>query len=494
MKNEAGQATGLGSDSLESGAVTTTATPPHHDPETARLLAEAECEQKRSERRQEAYTRRFALPVISYRLSTIRPKHVHWLWPERIARGKVTLAAGNPGLGKSQIAASITAIVTTGGHWPVDRTRCERGSVLLLSAEDDPADTIVPRLQVAGADLERVETIEAIREITEDSERQRALSLIDDLEHLEDKTHAMGDCALVIIDPISAFLGAGRIDSHNNSDVRGVMQGLQRFAERTGAAVLCVSHLSKGKQSQALMAVMGSLGFVAAARAAFGVFADDSEDGRRLFLPLKNNIGDDHTGLAFRIESATTEDGIASSRIAWEAEYISRSADEIYSDTGESDRTATDEAVEFLQQTLASGPMPVKEVKAHAREAGINEKPLRNARCRLGIKPEKTRFDGGWQWGLPAEDGPSSAPKMPLPPEGAPYDGQGTLGHRGQLGEDSRAPWTVHDAIKRAIAGRPVAVEDVLTRMSDDDVEDLAAGEMDAASLEHLVRKAEIER
>ncbi len=91
--------------------------------------------------------------VFSQLFSDIPHQPIHWLWLGRIARGKVTIMAGNPSLGKSQITASLVTIVTTGGIWPVDNIRCQPGSVVFLSAEDDPGDTIGPRLKAAGADL-----------------------------------------------------------------------------------------------------------------------------------------------------------------------------------------------------------------------------------------------------------------------------------------------------------------------------------------------------
>jgi RecA-family ATPase len=79
-------------------------------------------------------------------LSDIQAKPVDWLWPYRIARGKLTIIAGDPGLGKSQITASIASIVTTAGLWPVDRQKPDQGAVLFLNAEDDAAETLRPRL------------------------------------------------------------------------------------------------------------------------------------------------------------------------------------------------------------------------------------------------------------------------------------------------------------------------------------------------------------
>jgi len=102
--------------------------------------------------------------IVVRRLSEIQTKPIRWLWPGRIARGKVSMIAGHPGLGKSQVTAALAAVVTTGGKWPVDISACEVGSVILLNAEDDAADTIRPRLEAAGADVSRIEIVEAVTE------------------------------------------------------------------------------------------------------------------------------------------------------------------------------------------------------------------------------------------------------------------------------------------------------------------------------------------
>ena len=97
-------------------------------------------------------------------MSDIKAAPINWLWKGRIAKGKLTIIAGNPGLGKSQLTANITAIVTNGAKWPVDGTTCTQGGVVILSAEDTPEDTIRPRLEAAGAKLENVFIIDAIEE------------------------------------------------------------------------------------------------------------------------------------------------------------------------------------------------------------------------------------------------------------------------------------------------------------------------------------------
>ena len=94
--------------------------------------------------------------------SEIEIKPISWLWPDRIARGKQTIIAGEPGLGKSQLSAYLAATVSTGGDWAGGEGSATLGKVIILSAEDDPADTMVPRLMAAGADLKNIHIVTAV--------------------------------------------------------------------------------------------------------------------------------------------------------------------------------------------------------------------------------------------------------------------------------------------------------------------------------------------
>src|SRR5262249_30786898 len=160
------------------------------------------------------------------------------------------------------------AIVTTGGRWPVDRSLCTPGDVVFLSAEDDPADTLRPRLEAAGANLHRVHVLDrVILGYTGGGHQQnRAFTLQQDLEALSVKLAELGDVAAVIIDPITAYLG--EVDSHRNAEVRALLAPLSELAAQHNTAIIGVSHLNKSAGSEALMRVTGSLAFVAAARAA----------------------------------------------------------------------------------------------------------------------------------------------------------------------------------------------------------------------------------
>jgi hypothetical protein len=340
-------------------------------------------------------------PLVVHRVADIEARSVQWLWPECIACGKVTVLAGHPGLGKSQLALGIAAIVTSGSRWPVNGARAESGSVVILSAEDDPADTIRPRLEAAGANLTLCHIIEATQDIGDDGKpRRRGFSLVDDLARLGAELRRIGNVALVIIDPITAYLGA--IDSHRNAEVRAVLAPLAELAAQHGVAVLAISHLRKSLAGDAVLQVTGSLAFAAAARAVFIVARDPDSAARRLFLPAKNNLGEDRTGYAYRIQAAALTGDIVTSRIVWEPETVTMTADEaLASRAAEAKPRPRDMAAEWLSEVLADGPVAVSVIQADAKAAGFHWPTVRRAANQLDTTTVKTAFEGGWAWRLP---------------------------------------------------------------------------------------------
>ena len=179
---------------------------------------------------------------ILYRCaSEIAMEPVQWIWPGRVALGKHTCIAGEPGTGKSKLTIDLAARVSMGAPFPCGEGVAPQGSVIILSAEDSDGDTVVPRLHAAGADLGRVNTVKVVEA---DEGGRRAFNLQADLDALGRMIVKLGDVQLVVIDPISTYLGRG-LDSHRNSDVRGVLEPLSEMAERLGVAIVSVTHFSK---------------------------------------------------------------------------------------------------------------------------------------------------------------------------------------------------------------------------------------------------------
>jgi putative DNA primase/helicase len=341
--------------------------------------------------------------LIARCAADVKPEPVEWLWPGRVARGKLTLIAGEAGLGKSQLAIAMAAAVTTGGEWPCCEGRAPLGSVVILSAEDGAADTVIPRLIAAGADCKRVHIVSAVRD--DAGHRSFGLSAAD-LALLEQLFSEIGDVKLIIIDPISSYLGP-RVDSHVNAAVRGVLEPVSEMAARLGIAILAITHPPKGTGTTAINRFIGSIAFVAAARAAFMVTRDPDDENRRLFLPVKNNLAPLGKGLAFRLEQRLVADGIHGSSVAWETETVTITADQALAATdvaGEGAASPRTEAEEYLRDKLSAGRVPVEDVNEHAGALGIAPRTLARARKALGVRAVKDGFGGGWLLAMPDED------------------------------------------------------------------------------------------
>lgn len=359
-------------------------------------------------------------------MADVEPEPIHWLWQGRIASGKLTLFAGDPGLGKSLLTATLAAIVSKGYAWPLEETPSEIGSVVLLSAEDDPADTIRPRLDAAGADCGRIYVLKAIRD--EDERGEHTFSLQRDLVPLRELLSTIPDCRLLVIDPISAYLDG--TDSHNNSDVRGLLAPLAKLAADYDIAVVLIQHLNKSSGSSAMYRSMGSIAFAAAARAAYIVTKDQNNPERRLVVPVKNNLAKDNTGLAYSVVEA--ENGAP--MIVWETEPVTMTADEaLVPSESDKAKTGTDWAEDVLLVILANGPVSAAKVRKEAAAAGVSVKEQRMAQQRLGIKPKKTGFNGCWVWSLPGHEDASKD-------EGAQPEIKGILVAAGHLGGETQNP------------------------------------------------------
>jgi AAA domain len=355
--------------------------------------------------------------LVVHNADSVNPEAIEWMWAGRIAIGKTTLIGGDPGLGKSQLSIFITATMTCAGEWPCHEGRPpEKRSVIMLSAEDGVADTIVPRLMAAGADRTKVKIVTAVHEA--DGTGRRIFNLTHDLDALEKLITEIGDVGLVIIDPVDAYIG-GNVDSHKNAAVRAVLEPISELADRLGVAILALTHFSKQLGGKAIYRFIGSIAHIGAARIAFAVVADQEDKTRVLMLHAKNNLAPPQKGLAFRVEQHIVKAGVIGSSICFEKEYVTNTtADEaLAAESGSGQATAKDDVIEFLQLVLANGRVKVLDIEAEARAACLlgetqqmrQSKPFRAASDDLKIVKSRDGFGPGavHYWSLPQHATPS---------------------------------------------------------------------------------------
>jgi putative DNA primase/helicase len=336
--------------------------------------------------------------VILKNGADLQPTPIQWLWRDWLALGKLHILAGAPGQGKTTIALALAATVTIGGRLP-DGSRCDKGNVLIWSGEDDPADTLLPRLLAAGADRDKCYFVEGTRINGEIQSFDPARDMLE----LERQASLIGGIRLLVVDPVvSAVAG----DSHKNTEVRRALQPLVDLASRIGAAVIGISHFSKGGQgSDPASRVVGSIAFTAVARVvlvAAKVTGDDGEQ-RRILARGKSNIGPDSGGFEYDIAQKEPLPGIQASYIAW-GKSVEGTARELLAEPENADqagRSALDSACEILRGILSEGLMASKVVEKEAKDAGISTATLRRARAQIGVLSVKGT--DGWYNKLPPQ-------------------------------------------------------------------------------------------
>lgn len=278
-------------------------------------------------------------PLQTVRMADVERQQVEWLWHPYIPRGKLTCVDGDPGVGKSTLTLAIAAAVTRGGRLLGMKTGLPKGGVLILTKEDDPEDTIGPRLDKARANDELVHLVEKPFELNSHGAAQ-----------LEATIRSLG-IVLVIIDPISAYMPEG-INSWSDSQVRQALMPLVDVAARTGAAILFLRHLTKGKQDKAMYRGTGSIAYVALSRSQLLVGRDPNDESRRVMAHVKCNLAPLGQSIAYVIgEDGFEWDGVS----PLDAEDLVAAPDPV-------DRSKVEEAKDFLRQILGGGPVLSDEV------------------------------------------------------------------------------------------------------------------------------------
>ena len=372
----------------------------------------------------------------------ITPQPVAWVWQYWLAQGKLHVLAGAPGQGKTTIALALGSTITSGGRWP-DGARCVAGNVLIWSGEDDPSDTLLPRLMAMGADRDRVFFVTGSRidgeVVTFDPAR--------DMGQLLEAIEKIGGISMLIVDPIvSAVTG----DSHKNTEVRRALQPLVDLAATCNCAVLGISHFAKGGQgTDPTQRVVGSVAFSAVARVVMVAAKVKSDDGtdRRILARSKSNLGPDDGGFEYHIEQTEVLPGIQASYIAWGA-AVAGTARELLTDPddapdGESDAA---DASDLLRAELANDAWISSETASKPlKDAGFNKKQIWKASKKLDVIRKKGGMKDGWLWRLP---GVSDVVFRMINPEDS---AEGSQDSRFPNGESSESSGEVESSLEAEI-------------------------------------------
>jgi putative DNA primase/helicase len=261
--------------------------------------------------------------------------------------------------------------------------KATQGNVIWFNAEDGACDTVLPRLVAAGADLKRIHLVKSARVGGKD----KTFSLVTDLGLLRKKIEQIGNVVLIIIDPVSAYLGVGKVDGRSSSDVRGTLTPMKDMVEELNVAVIGIAHFNKKDDvKSALLRVSDSIAWVAAARHVYAVLDDPEDKNSKLFVKAKNNLARDTKALRYGMSVKTVgrdaklKLDIEAPFIVWHPQHVDITANEAMQAAG--GHTAKREAREFLIERLAAGRVKGDNIVAEAAEEGIAERTLSRTRRR----------------------------------------------------------------------------------------------------------------
>jgi hypothetical protein len=347
----------------------------------------------------------------------IEAKPVKFAWRDRVALGKITALAGRPKIGKGLLWANLIAEVTRG---TLDGDLDGPQPVIIVTTEDEPGDTLKPRLIAAGADLSLVSYF-----TMGSAEEPVPFRVPQDAEELGRRVAETG-AALVVIDPLIEFID-GKSDTHKSQPVRQAIASLNAIAREHGCAILAILHLNKGASTDPLLRHEGAAAFTQVVRASLmlGFDPDDpegEESDQRVLAVSASNLARLAPSLAYRIEGATVQgdtggETINTARIFEIGESGAASHHLLAGREDEEARADRDEAVEFLRVELADGPRPAGEIKAAAKTAAITDWALRKAKAKLGVDRAKDGMKGPWMWILPEGETPRlPPPSVRIPP------------------------------------------------------------------------------
>lgn len=359
-------------------------------------------------------------------MASLKPTPIEWLAPGRLPLGKLVVIAGVGGLGKSSVTLDLAARLSRGEPMfgmAMDDPADVAGpsDILLLAAEDDPADTQLPRLIAAGADITRIRSIKGIA-------GPNGKTLPFSLSHIDELSKCLKanpSVRLVVIDPVACYVGRAKVDDHKNVELTSLLSPLAELAAEHAVTMLLVCHLNKSSGSSAVNRIMGGSAYVNSTRATFIVFPSPDDPDVRVLDAVKFNIGPKPKPLAFHIrelepdeiteamdhpsfadleERQRTRMARQLARVEWQGECEITADEGLSSGTGKRGAPPVDKAEvkAWLHRHLAEHGPTTKELVLQAAKGLYGEKAIWTAwqelREQFHVKPYPQEDNGKRYW------------------------------------------------------------------------------------------------
>ena len=273
---------------------------------------------------------------------------------------------------------NLIASVTTGKPLPNGKI-IQPHNVIYQCSEDSAADTIKPRLVLAGADCDRVAYI---------NEDLFSFSVDDEIVR---NTIIKLKAKLLVIDPFQAYLGDA--DLSNAMSMRKVLRRLSMWASQYECAIVLVGHLNKKSSSKELYRGLGSIDVAAAARSVLQIDVDEENDNVRILRHVKSSLAPKGKDKYFEITNNSLIEWTEMENLPIKEELqITENVQLLKSDK-------QTEIAEKIKELLEEGPRDSKDMLDQLSLLGVSRRTIMTVKSILGIQSK--RVEGTWIWCLP---------------------------------------------------------------------------------------------
>lgn len=310
----------------------------------------------------------------------IKPVAIDWWWEDRFALGKIAWLAGLPGTGKTMVMLDAAARITTGRDFP-DRAKNTLGPrrVMIAMSEDGLADTIVPRLMAAGADMTKVSFL---NRVTSDVDN-RTPNLQDDISHLRNALRQYPDTVLLIMDPMTNYFGSD-VNINVDKEARPVMTALKKLCEEFKIGFMGVIHNNKQTDANAIQKILGCSSIVGAARSVYGCSVDPDDKSQRYFTFIKGNCTAKTAGIKYSVETEVLDGKIKTAVVQWGEQTEDTAEDVLKRERDVRYERKQNKQIDLAQAFIpfflkGKGRVPSTEVYAAAEAQGISGGMIKSA-------------------------------------------------------------------------------------------------------------------
>jgi len=226
---------------------------------------------------------------------------LRWLIPDYLPEGELICFSGEGGEGKSFVTCHLAARLSRGEPvFGLNYNPMPPCDVLIANCEDDSEKSIKPRMRAAQGDHKHVHLITGS---TTAKGIEKGFSM-DDFDQIRWAFDKLKNLKLVVIDPVTAYIGETGINPGRDEEVRRLLEPLRIITRQAAACLVLVKHFNKSASPNPRARVADAAGWINACRAHYQFWPSFETPGEKALICDKLQGAVEPDGVRYRLVSA----------------------------------------------------------------------------------------------------------------------------------------------------------------------------------------------